>query len=580
VSMAPRSGTLVDLLRERAESNDNGFTFLPEGEGAAVHLSYAELDGRSRGVAAELAGSMAARSRAVLVYPPGLEFLSAFFGCLYAGVVAVPTHPPSGPAMDAWITSFERLVADADPDAILTTSEFLELKQASGIRLGPERMRWVATDTVPSGAGERWRGPRVSPDDAAFIQYTSGSTSRPKGVVLRHRSLLENQRPVAARFGLTPDSVVVSWLPVYHDMGLIGCVMQPLYQGCRACLLSPLHFLQRPARWLEAITRFRGTCSGGPNFAYELCAKRVTEQERESLDLSSWTTAFTGAESVRARTLERFATAFTVSGFSRSAFLPCYGLAEATLFVSGTRWPDGPRPLALDRHRLEAGRATSPEDGMPGPALVSNGPAAPGTRVVIADPATGAEREPGSVGEIWVQGPSVAAGYWRQRGLTAETFHSALASGERPFLRTGDLGFLWEGELYVTGRIKELVLIRGRNVYPEDVEEAAQGADARLRAGCGAAFALDGADGEELALVQETTETAPPELDVLIGAVRRRVADSLQLALGAIVLVPPRAVPKTSSGKLRRLACREALRVGELQVLAESRRGSAQPVGE
>jgi len=355
-------------------------------------------------------------------------------------------------------------------------------------------------------------------------------------------------------------------------MGLIGCVMHPLYVGAAAYLMSPLDFLQRPVRWLAAISRHGGTCGGGPNFCYELCLRRISEEERSGLDLSSWEVAFSGAEPVRARTIRRFTETFAGSGFAPSAWLPCYGLAEASLFVAGAPARHGARLLRVDRAELALGRAVPvPEHGTGAVEIVSSGVASPGDRVCIVGAGTARPVEPGGVGEIWVRGDGVASGYWNRDAETGETFGHRLEGETGSFLRTGDLGFVHAGELFVTGRSRELIIVRGRNVHPQDVEDAAQTADPRLRPGCGAAFALEAADEEVVVLVQETAVTDGQELERLLELVRERVLESQHVALAAVVLVGPRSVPKTSSGKLQRAACRQAFLAGEVALLAEWR---------
>jgi acyl-CoA synthetase (AMP-forming)/AMP-acid ligase II/acyl carrier protein len=372
--------------------------------------------------------------------------------------------------------------------------------------------------------------------------------------------------------------VVVGWLPLYHDMGLIGNVLQPLYVGARAVLLSPLTFLQRPALWLAAVARYRATTSGGPNFAYDLCARKVGEEEKAGLDLSSWSVAFNGAEPVRAETVERFAAAFAPCGFRRAAFFPCYGLAEATLFVTGGAPGAGPVIRPVDAAALERHQVADAPPGAPGRALVGCGRAAAGQAVRIVDPESGAPCAPGRVGEVWVAGPSVAAGYWGRPEETARTFGARLA-GEGPFLRTGDLGFLADGELFVTGRRKDLIILRGRNHYPQDLERTAEASHPALRPGCGAAFGVD-RDGEERLVILQEVERSAADPAGIADAVRRAVAGEHEVAVEEVVLVRSGTVLKTSSGKVRRAACRAAYLAGELAVVARTGAVPAEDRGE
>ncbi|HEX2222817.1 MAG TPA: fatty acyl-AMP ligase, partial [Thermoanaerobaculia bacterium] len=496
-----RPVTLAGLLRVRAAERPDrvAFTFLADGEVEGGRLTYAELDHQARAIAAALRQTLAPGDRALLLYPPGLEFIAAFFGCLYAGVIAVPAYPPR--PNDRSQSRLRSIAHDAEPRAALTTSAIL----AGAGDLAPELavLRWLPTDALPPfGADAEGFGfadgdgiSEPEPDSVAFLQYTSGSTAAPKGVMVTHANLLHNERMIGEAFGQDEDTVVAGWLPLYHDMGLIGNVLQPLHAGARCVLMSPVAFLQKPLRWLEAISRYRATTSGGPNFAYELCVRKTTVEERARLDLSSWKVAFNGAEPVRETTLERFAEAFAASGFRREAFYPCYGLAEATLFVTGGELGRFPRVEVVDAAALERNEVRPAFDGDPARRLVSNGRAWLGQQVVLADPETGLECPAGRVGEIWVAGPSVARGYWRNPEATERDFGAFLADGQGPFLRTGDLGFAAGGELYVTGRLKDLIIIRGRNHYPQDLELTAERSHPDLHAGGGAAFAVDAGEG-------------------------------------------------------------------------------------
>ena len=541
------------------------FTFLADSGREAGRLTYAALDARALTVPAALREAVAPGERALLLYPPGpsgLDFIAAFFGCLYAGVVAVPAYPPR--PHDRSQARLRAIARDSEPRAALTTSSVLA-GASGGSAPAPELagVRWIATDSLEdtlAAAGEG-EAPEPDPESIAFLQYTSGSTAEPKGVEVTHANLLHNERMIGAAFAQDEHSVVVGWLPLHHDMGLIGNVLQPLHAGGRCVLMSPVAFLQRPLRWLEAISRYRGTTSGGPDFAYELCARKATPEALAGLDLASWRVAFNGAEPVRAETLERFAATFAPCGFRPEAFYPCYGLAEATLFVAGGVPGRMPRILRV-----------APESAH---RVVSCGRPWLGQRLAVTDPETGAECPPGREGEVWIAGPSVARGYWRNPEATARDFNAfLLETGEGPFLRTGDLGFVAGGELYVTGRLKDLIILRGRNHYPQDLERTAEASHADLRPGNGAAFAVEAGGEERLVIVLEVERrrraNLEDDLTAVAEAVRRAVAEEHEVQVWEVVLLRAGALPKTSSGKVQRALCRRLYLAGELPCLSRS----------
>ncbi|MEU3948839.1 fatty acyl-AMP ligase [Streptomyces sp. NPDC029526] len=563
--------SLVDLLFHHAAEHPDrtAFRFLVsgDGDGEIRTVSYARLAERSRAVAAWLQQRGLTGARALLLYPPGLEFVSAYLGCLAAGVVAVPGVPPRGRTHDhRALTRMKRLMADADATVVLGDREVVTGPSALADHQpepGGALVR-VATEDIPDELSAAWREPDLGPDTVAFLQYTSGSTSAPRGVMVTHGNLLDNQRVITERLGHTPDALAahdhelfVSWLPVYHDMGLIGPVLNTVHTGATSTLFSPLDFLRQPRHWLAAVGRYRPHTSGAPNFAYELALKHATPAFLDGLDLSRWRVAFNGAEPVRAATLRRFADTFAPAGFRPEALTPCYGLAEATLMVTSA--PAGAPPTLL--------RADDdgPHTGAADAAAVGTGRPGPGLTVVVADPVTHDELPDGEVGEIRVGGPSVAQGYWRNALATRETFRAGVNGREGRFLRTGDLGFLRDGELFVTGRLKDLIVVDGRNHYPQDLELTAETAHPALRPGCTAAFAVDtGTDGERAALVAETAPEAAEEAEKIIDVVRGALADAHGLAVRDVVLVRPGTIPKTSSGKIRRHACRTALLDGTL----------------
>ncbi|MEU4088018.1 fatty acyl-AMP ligase [Streptomyces aureus] len=593
--------SLVDLLTLHAsgQSDRTAFRYLVTGDcdGEIQDISYGRLAQRSRAVAAWLQERGLAGSRVMLLYPPGIEFICGYLGCLSAGVVAVPGLPPHGRSQNhRALLRMKRLIADADAQVILGGREVIAALATMTEDL-PELadITCVATEDIPDAAAASWREPDLTPDSVAFLQYTSGSTSAPRGVMVTHGNLLDNERVITERMGHTPDVIeeydrelFVSWLPVYHDMGLIGPVLNAVYLGVTATLLSPLHFLQRPERWLTAVSRYRPHTSGGPNFAYELCLKHVTPDLLDTLDLSRWRVAFNGAEPVRAATLRRFAETFGAAGFRREALYPCYGLAESTLIVTGgsvhapptlaagttadaTSTAGTGASVAADGAGLYLG---APDTRSVDAAAVGSGRPGPGVTLVIADPDRQEELPEGEVGEIWVSGASVAKGYWRNALATRGTFRATLAGREGRFLRTGDLGFLRDGELFVTGRLKDLIVIEGRNHYPQDLELSAEMSHWSLRPGCTAAFSVDGgAAGEQAVVVAETAPEAAGESEKIIDLIRGAISEAHGVPVRDVVLVYPGTIPKTSSGKIQRRASRAAYLDGTLSLVGETETG-------
>ncbi|MBH3406166.1 non-ribosomal peptide synthetase [Pseudomonas glycinae] len=553
--------TLVQALQRRAALTPDrlALRFLAETEEQAVVLSYRELDQRARAIAAALQAEAGFGDRAVLLFPSGPDYVAAFFGCLYAGVIAVPAYPPES-AKRHHQERLLSIIADAEPRLLLTSADLRDaLQQIDG---APPLL---CVDTLDAELAERWVELTLPQDHIAFLQYTSGSTALPKGVQVSHGNLVANELLIRHGFGIdvNPDDVIVSWLPLYHDMGLIGGLLQPIFSGVPCILMSPAYFLGRPLRWLEAISQYGGTISGGPDFAYRLCSERVSESALERLDLSRWRVAYSGSEPIRLDTLERFAEKFTACGFSEDSFMASYGLAEATLFVAGTPRGTGIPALRVDDQALAQNRAEAGE----GSPIMSCGISQPEHAVLIVEPNTLEELADNAVGEVWAAGPSIALGYWRNPEATAKTF---VQHAGQTWLRTGDLGFIRDGELFITGRLKDMLIVRGHNIYPQDIEKTVENEVEVVRKGRVAAFAVNQNGEEGIGIAAEISRSVqkilPPE--ALIKAIRQAVAEAYQQAPSVVVLLNPGALPKTSSGKLQRSACRNRLADGSLDSYA------------
>ncbi|NJN10936.1 MAG: amino acid adenylation domain-containing protein, partial [Richelia sp. RM1_1_1] len=459
---------------------------------------------------------------------------------------------------------------DAQATIALTTTEILSTVQSLMTeKTDLKSLQWLTTDNLVPGIEDSWFEPSINKDTLAFLQYTSGSTGTPKGVMISHGNLLHNAQTTYQFMGHSAESKFVTWLPMYHDMGLIGGMLQPLYGGFPCIIMSPTSFLQRPYRWLQTISQYKGTTSGGPNFAYDLCVQKITSEQKVTLDLSSWSIAFNGAEPVRNETLERFAEAFAECGFRKEAFYPCYGMAETTLMVSGVNKATSPIVKTVQKSALESSRivesSVEDEDVYH---FVSCGRVIPEQKVVIANPETLKSCHRDEIGEIWVSGPSVGQGYWNRDGDTQETFGAYLSdTGEGSFLRTGDLGFLQDGELFVTGRAKDLIIIRGRNLYPQDIELTAERSHPSLRAGASAAFTVLVNNEDKLVLVQELEFRAKPDTTEVANAIRQAISEEHEVQVYAVVLIKPGSIPKTSSGKIQRRATRAQFENGTLCVI-------------
>lgn len=545
--------TLCAILaaRARSEGQQTAYTFVTSSTDPGVCLSYQQLHDHSLQIARVVRSMVEPGERALMLYPAGLPFVGAFFACLAAKVIAVPVSLPRR----RYAAKIAAIVRDAQPALVLTLAAYRQALHDCGLAQLP----CLATDELPEPAGSTTDPPIHGDqklDAVAFLQYTSGSTGAPKGVMVSHGNLSHNSACIQAAFQLDAASVSVCWLPHYHDMGLIDGILQPLYSGFHGVLLAPETFGKRPAVWLQLIHRFAATHSGGPNSAYEQCSQRITPQALEGIDLSSWRSAYCGAEPVRADTLANFSRRFQAFGFGAGALYPCYGMAESTLMISGGQLGQPSTVLSLERPTRQ---------------LVACGHAWLGSELLIVDPETLCPCAPGQIGEIWTAGPSVAQGYWQQEALNRQTFQAIPNTGGHiSYLRTGDLGFLHDGQLYIAGRLKDLIIVHGQNHHPQDLEATIQRSHQALAGQRGAAFATGFDTQEQVVVVQEVKRShlaALPQ-DAIFSAMREAVAREHGVSLAEIVLIRPATLPLTSSGKIQRRLCRELYQQGALAIVA------------
>jgi acyl-CoA synthetase (AMP-forming)/AMP-acid ligase II len=556
--------------RAKAQPDDRAYVALSDRGHEDAAITFAELDRRAAALARRLSERAQPGERALLLFPMGIDCLVAFFGCLYAGIIAVPMMVPRRQsARDASAS----ILGDCAPRLLLTTTELAEGVRGDVLsRFRQAGLDWLAIDAEPGEVAADTALLERRPNDIAFLQYTSGSTSAPKGVMVSHGNLLANLEMIRIACGNTRASTYVSWVPLYHDMGLILNALQTLYVGAACVLLPPMAFLQRPYLWLRAISHYRAEVAGGPNFAFDLCVDRNRPEQLEGIDLSCWKLAFVGAEPVRAATIERFTAAFRPYGFGPGAMWPGYGMAEATLLISGRERGEGPVTRDLSRAALLRHQVLPPRDPTDSQPVVGCGRALTGEAIAIVDPDSRERLCAGRVGEIWVSGANVAQGYWQNAEATAETFRARIAGEESgSWLRTGDLGFLDDGgELFITGRIKDVIIIRGANHYPQDIEDTVQSSDAALRRHGGAAFAIaDPVEGERLVVVQEVERTERNRIASaeLIGRIREAIVVEHDIVPHEIVLLRPGALPKTTSGKIQRSLARQLWLHGGLEGL-------------
>ena len=567
---------LVQLLQYRAIANSDSiaYRFLYNGTTEAGCLTYRELDERARAIAFWLQSLVKPGVRALLVYSydEGLEFIAAFMGCLYAGVIAVTTTPPR---RDKDLTKIAQRITSSGTKVVLTSQDLMASvkgKIAKNISLlnRLKHLKWFSTNSIDLNVAKDWKQPLINPNTLAFLQYTSGSTGNPKGVMVTHENILYNQEMIRRGFAHTESTIVVGWLPLFHDMGLIGNVLQPLYLGVESILMSPVSLAQQPFEWLKAITQYRATTSGGPNFAYDLLCLKATPEKLASLDLSSWKVAFSGAETVRAETIERFSDIFQSCGFNKAAFYPCYGMAETTLFITGGEQKDEVKVKYLDSFCLAQNKVVEVDRNESDRAIVSCGKPWLDTEVIIVNSDL-TKCEPNTVREIWVRGTGVGRGYWGQEAQTQETFKARLRNSQQEWLRTGDLGFLADGELYITGRLKEVMIFWGRYCYPQHVEQTVQQAHQALRENAGAAFSIDSESAERLVIVQEVERSYLRSLNVaeIVTAICQAVGEEHEVEVYAISLLKTGSIPKTSSGKIQHRRCAKQFTEGSLNVVAQ-----------
>ena len=583
-ALADGMETITARLQSHATAMPHqvAYTFLRE-DGTTDDIAYGALAQRATRLAGYLLQQAEPGERVVLLYPAGLEFITAYFACLLAGMIAVPSTLPHKTRPSRRL---QAMLTDADPALILTRADSAASIRASLALIDAGTRAVLATDTLDVPAGVAATAlPLITPSMTAFLQYTSGSTALPKGVEVTHGNIASNAEAIRLGFGFEPASVMVSWLPLFHDMGLIGSIVAPMVVGFRAVLMAPGAFLKNPAMWLEAITRYRGTCAGAPNFGWDYCAKKIGLEAKARFDLTSLSVAYNGSEPVRASTLRAFVDAFAGCGMRACALFPCYGMAETTLFVSGGPIDRVPLVRTVSKSMLEGNQV---RDAAPGSIdareVVSSGVVAPSNLVVIVDPESLRPAGRQRVGEVWVAGPSVARGYWQRPVETAAAFANYLQGQEQPFLRTGDLGFMQDGELFITGRLKDLVIVNGRNVYPQDVEEVIEGAIDFIAPNMCAAFSVEIDGQERLAIVAEAnrslaraaqhqagTGSAIDQVLVRIELAARNIctliAQQFDVSVSSLVFVKPGSFPRTTSGKVQRARCKELALAGELDVV-------------
>ena len=535
-----------------------------------MEIDYNLLDKRARAIGARLQASNRPGDRALLLLPPGLDFIATFLGCLYAKIIAIPAIPPHHLRVEKKLPFILGIMADSQPSVVLLNSRLHHaIETSNAIKAQLYTMDLVSVDKIElNDWSEKWRQTKILADDVAFLQYTSGSTTAPRGVMVSHSNLFYNMGLIEKCYEVSAEDHGVIWLPPYHDMGLIGGLLQPLYSGILVTFMSHLSFLQRPLRWLQAISKFKATHSGGPNFAYDLCVKKIKPEQRELIDLSSWKVAFNGAEPVYHKTLDEFSNYFAPCGFRPEVFLPCYGLAESTLMVTGGLTTTAPRKIKLTKSGIERNRVIiSESSGQDTTTLVSCGQnMLQNQKIIIVNTETLKPSQPNEIGEIWISGPCVTNGYWKKPEETRKTFNAKLSdTGEGPFLRSGDLGFILDGELFITGRIKNLIISDGKNHYPHDIEKTILNAHKAIWPGGCAVFSISSSGYERIIAVVEVKQKLIEKPEELEKAIRYAVSVDHGLNVDEIVMTNLGSIPRTTSGKIKHFLLRKHYLSGVLK---------------
>ncbi len=565
----------VDVLRYHADHQPDktAYIFLKDGEKEEVIITYAELDLKAKAIAARLQKQCRFGDRVLLLYSPGLEFIPAFFACLYAGVLAVPVYPPSPANLDASMDKLMTIISDAKPSAALTTQDIATMVDfIKGDYPEVGKINWIASDRVENNISADFISQVIAKDTTAFLQYTSGSTGNPKGVMVSHGNIFYNEEMIKTCFEHTDQSIWAGWVPFFHDMGLLGSILHPLHMGIQCIIMSPMDFLKKPIRWLQAISRYKVTTSGGPNFGFDLCVRKIPNEALSDLDLSCWKAAFNGAEPIRAETIKNFYDKFKVCGFREESLQPCYGMAETTVFISSVGRLIKPTISYIDNSALERNKVVIKKPNEKNiHTIVGCGQTWLDQKICIVDPKSLTKSPENSIGEIWISGDNITQGYWNKAKETKDTFHAYIKdTGEGPFLRTGDLGFMVNKEVFITGRRKDLIIVRGRNFYPHDLEDKVWKTHPSLRQGCCVAIAIDVENEEKLLVIQEVKNQYLENLnfDDILDTIFQTILKHNEIAPHAVVLIKQGTIPKTSSGKVQRSQCRKNYLNGTLDTIA------------